>query len=961
MVRWRRSSITCWAGADAIRKITLNYDHLPSSIKSPRTRDLQAGLDLHTHDLHSNREHQNAVAKALRAQILAALRELLVALRDADRRASHSLLLGQEQTIYAGLASVLMRLVFVLFAEQRGLLPLESELYTTSYSLTRLHAQLQDDAARDRDGVEGRYGGWARIITLFRGLHDGLHAAGDFTLPPRRGALFDPDAYPFLDAPRISDGVVLRVLDQLLMLEGERVDHGGLDVEHLGTIYEGLLGYDVERARGPSLSLHPEDVVVNLEDLALLAGEARIARLADEARLDIKGKIARAVKAATTPGELFSALGPRVSPRQRELIPSGALFLQPGEERRRFGAHYTSRAITHIMIERALAPLRPEAMSPEEILAFRICDPAMGSGALLVEACRQLGDHLVRAWERTGAVPPLPPDEERVLQARRLVAQRCLYGVDKNPLAVSLARLSLWLVTFAREHPFTFVDHALRQGDSLVGLSVEQIACAALDVGAGTTVPSTRSLVIRKVEEAEALRREILADRDPMDTRPLRATLARADEALREVRAIGDLVLRAFFSTTDRHARARAMAAVSTQIALDRGLLEIEREVADLRARYAPFHWDIEFPEVFSASERGFHVIVGNPPWVSYAGKAAQPLADELRDFYAATNPAFHGFRNLQGLFVHRFAEMLRPGGRLGFVLPTSTSDLKGYEPTRRAHDALAVCDEELPDFGEKAFDGVFQPSMGLLSTRRPAAITVGAAVPWPLERKDLDAETRALLETLSALPPLPPQLFGERGFQSMSDDVRHLHSARAAHGKLATGVRVGSDIEPFLRRSAELYCDPEVFEGRLRPASEWRTVKLLIRQTARYPMVVLSDGEAFRNSILAGFVDEDWNEFLLLAYLNSSPVRWLHYTRHRDARQGMPQMKISHLRSIPAPPRRADELQQLTEMGRELGGRNTGITGPEQESLDGLVARLWGLDEVARARIRVWSAAMRR
>jgi hypothetical protein len=874
-------------------------------------------------------------SKALRAQALSALRELLFGFQSADRTASQKLLLGQEGTIYAGLVSVLMRMVFILFAEERGLLPMESDLYARSFSLTRLHTQLQEDAARRGEAIQEKFSAWARVITLFRSLHDGAAAEGDFTLPPRHGALFDPDAYPFLEGrplasrgepvdplnfPRVSDDAVLRVLDQLLLLGGERLRYSGLEVEHLGTVYEGLMGYEVRIAEGPCLTLQPDDVVVNLEHLASLAGDARVEHLSSDIGLEIKGRIARAVKAAATPEELFKALGPRASPRHRELIPRGALFVQPGEERRRFGAHYTSRAITQIMVERALSPLLVEAMSPSAILAFQICDPAMGSGALLVEACRQLGEHLVRAWEREGTAPVLPPGDDLSLHARRLIARRCLYGVDKNPLAVHLARLSLWLVTFAREHPFTFVDHALRQGDSLVGLSVEQLASASIE-----------------------------------------PTLGLPSAARRGARSIADLVLWAFFNTRNKRGRARAMAAAAEQALREPRLPEIEEKIASLRARYAPFHWSLEFPEVFSGDEGGFDVIVGNPPWVSYAGKAAQPLPDELRLFYAATNPAFHGFRNLQGLFVHRFAEMLRPGGRLGFVLPTSTSDLKGYEPTRRAHDALSVCDDELPDFGEKAFDGVFQPSMGLLSTRRPTPVLVEIAPPWPLERKDLDAEARALVEKLSALPPFPPQLFGERGFQSISDDVSHLHPASAPDGRLTAGVRVGGDIEPFLRRPAGLYCDPEVFGGRFRPASEWQSVKLLIRQTARYPMVVLADGVAFRNSILAGFADEAWSEFLLLAYLNSNPVRWLHYTRHRDARQGMPQMKIAHLRAVPAPPLRGDAREQLTRMGRELGERNSGITEDEQERLDGVVAEILSLDESARARIRAFGASMRR
>ena len=116
------------------------------------------------------------------------------------------------------------------------------------------------------------------------------------------------------------------------------------------------------------------------------------------------------------------------------------------------------------------------------MLDLKVCDPAMGSGAFLVEACRALGERLVQAWTRWPETrPTIPPDEDEHLHARRLVAQRCLYGVDKNPRAVDLARLSLWLATLARDHEFTFLDHALKCGDSLVGLTTAQIAATHWD------------------------------------------------------------------------------------------------------------------------------------------------------------------------------------------------------------------------------------------------------------------------------------------------------------------------------------------------------------------------------------------------------------------------------------------------------------------------------------------------
>src|SRR5205814_6652435 len=139
-----------------------------------------------------------------------------------------------------------------------------------------------------------------------------------------------------------------------------------------------------------------------------------------------------------------------------DLVPRGAMVLQPSEERRRSGSHYTPRALTEPIVRTTLAPilarLRDAAGGPPRpaaILDLKVCDPAMGSGAFLVAACRFLGDKLVTAWQSHNALPAIPPNEDPTLHARRLVAQRCLYGVDKNPFAVDLAKLSLWLATLA--------------------------------------------------------------------------------------------------------------------------------------------------------------------------------------------------------------------------------------------------------------------------------------------------------------------------------------------------------------------------------------------------------------------------------------------------------------------------------------------------------------------------------
>src|SRR5262249_13417725 len=187
---------------------------------------------------------------------------------------------------------------------------------------------------------------------------------------------------------------------------------------------------------------------------------------------------------------------------------------------------------------------------------------AMGSGAFLVEACRQLAARLVEAWRRhSGTRPEIPPDEDEDLLARRLTAQRCLYGVDKNPMATDLARLSLWLATLARDHEFTFLDHALKTGDSLVGLTNRQIM--SLSWTDDQSVPELVAVHVRaRLRAAEALRDKIRTAPDYLSQSDLKPWHEQAEAKIAEVRLLGDAEIAAFFGTDKGKARKDALQAV---------------------------------------------------------------------------------------------------------------------------------------------------------------------------------------------------------------------------------------------------------------------------------------------------------------------------------------------------------------------------------------------------------------
>ncbi len=247
------------------------------------------------------------------------------------------------------------------------------------------------------------------------------------------------------------------------------------------------MGYRVETATGRSVAIRPQErhgapVTIDLGELLAAPANKRTERFTKLTERKPPTSAATGMRNARTEEDLVAALDRLIDRRLTPSpVPAGSLVFQPSPERRRTGSHYTPRTLTGPIVTKALEPilrrLGPNP-TPAAILALKVCDPAMGSGAFLVEAMRQLAKLLVEAWNHHGIPPRIPADETPILYASRLIAQRCLYGVDKNRMAVDLAKLSLWLATLAKDHAFSFLDHNFRHGDSLVGLSLAQIeAC----------------------------------------------------------------------------------------------------------------------------------------------------------------------------------------------------------------------------------------------------------------------------------------------------------------------------------------------------------------------------------------------------------------------------------------------------------------------------------------------------
>jgi hypothetical protein len=674
--------------------------------------------------LKHSRDAQALVSTALAEQVLGALHELLRGLDAAEPGLVRELAESRPDHLYEGLLTVLMRLVFVLYAEDRDLLPSRSdararEIYETSYSVRGLYAKLTEDATLNPDTMDERRGGWGGLLALFRLIHKG-HKTG--FVQARGGKLFDPDEFPFLEgrastaeAARIlavSDGCLLRILEGLMTLklrgaERERLSYRTLDVEQIGSVYETVMGFTVEAAKSRVLAIkagknNKTPVFVALDDLLAKKGKDRIKELKENVGRALTAAQGKPVEDAKSVDDLVAALDSMVDERgspKKRVAASGTPILQPTGERRRTGSHYTPRSLTAPIVKYALEPafgkLGPDA-TPQQVLELKLCDPAMGSGAFLVEACRALGERLVAAWARwPDERPKIPADEDEELHARRLVAQRCLYGVDKNPRAVDLARLSLWLATLARDHEFTFLDHALKCGDSLVGLTTAQIAAANWDESK-PGLPLFRQLVRDNVAKVMKGRAEIQNAPDDTMRAIQEARHRNLESEVSPIRVMGDAVISAFFAADKAKAREKARADVESQISSMPprwGLLEAA--AARLRAGehgITPFHWQVEFPEVFARDNGGFDAIVGNPP---FAGKNTI-IAGTVKNYLPwlqTIHDGAHGNADLVAHFFRRAFGLLRQGGMFGLIATNTIGqgDTRASGLTRIIADGGAI------------------------------------------------------------------------------------------------------------------------------------------------------------------------------------------------------------------------------------------------------------------------------
>ena len=735
-------------------------------------------------------DRQEEVTETLGRQVRAAVELLVGSLDVLDRASGRQLLAGvSDDDFYDGAVTAMMRIVFLLFAEERRLLPSDDSTYIASYSVGSLVEQLDARAALAGEAaLEHRSGAWHRLLAVSRALHSGVKHE-NLNFPAYGGALFDPDRYPWLEGrrpgdsldasrpPEVDDRTVLRMLRavQYVTVAGERrrLTFRALDVEQIGYVYEGLLETEVRTAAVPVLGfVRPADpkkqkapaevpvtdAVAAVRDLdrdrlavwlAERTGWSKAnaaAVLGAEPAPQAVAALRAAAAAVATPDATAESVAAELAPLagalrfdergQPVVYDVGARYIAPSTRRVATGTHYTPRSLAGDVVVNTLEPLvyRPGPLetadraawrlrpSPD-ILGLRVADIAMGSGAFLVAACRYLAEKLLEAWHyegrddatrlvaaRAGGHARSDSEAEPVLlEARRQVAERCLFGVDINPLAVEMAKLSLWLITMDRERPFGFLDDRFRCGDALLGLvSAAQLEAAHLEPE-GRRSTDIAEHIRPILQEAADIRRRITAH-DVVNIRDVEhkaRLLADAERVTARLATIADAItgeglawakarpadLRARFLLLSDRIRT-ALVHGEEHLLRQEADADLQRGRPDGTAPRRPLHWPLAFPEVFADShEPGFDAIVGNPPFLG-GSKIRANLGDDYREWLQRWNAmGKKGNADLIAHFVLRAVRLLSQRGQLGYIATNTLvqGDTLEVGLLQAAEDGVAV------------------------------------------------------------------------------------------------------------------------------------------------------------------------------------------------------------------------------------------------------------------------------
>jgi hypothetical protein len=579
---------------------------------------------------------------------------------------------GARDKIQKNTMILLYRLLFLLYAEGKGLLNLRDIRYE-SYSFDKLKKMVKEK----QDGpVQGRYMPigmelLSRLKSLFRLINQGSEALGipknEFYVPAYNGGLFDPEKHPELEKWIIGDLFLADAIDLLSrsrIIGGGKgfVDYSTLEIRHLGSIYEGLLEYKLQVA--------DEDMVVNGGEWVKL----------EEFNKDRKQK------------KVFSDFD------EFDRVKKGQIFLATDKgERKATGSYYTPDYIVNYIVKNTVGPVVDEKWKEAEsnkksfidaTLSVTVLDPAMGSGHFLVGSIEYLSDRLLKAAQEDINAGRLREESHLTHDwARREVVAHCIYGVDMNPMAVELAKVGLWLTTISNTKPLSFLDHRLKQGNSLIGARLSELKNYPDLVSKKrdkdqTTLPSFVSPIfikhlIGKIAELEKINDESLEDIKKKEK--VFGEFKQLPE-YRKAKAIANVYTAVYFGNEVDPTEKKNSSNVYHDLFW--AIMGEENEwrkktnrdwfikANQITLDKSFFHWELEFPEIFfeggaPKENPGWDAVVGNPP---YGALFDLQTKEYFIKQYSAVEYQFESFT----LFIERALELLSRSGFHSYITPTT-------------------------------------------------------------------------------------------------------------------------------------------------------------------------------------------------------------------------------------------------------------------------------------------------
>jgi Alw26I/Eco31I/Esp3I family type II restriction m6 adenine DNA methyltransferase len=609
---------------------------------------------------------------------------------------------------------LLYRLLFILYAEHRDLLPLGiNRLYTESYSLDAFKKEVASRLDKNEPIATSTFGYWNKLKELFEIINKGNRELG---VPPYNGGLFDPEKHNFLEKYRIGDLYVAKAMDLLSRSRDKAyIDYGSLEIRHLGSIYEGLLEYKL--------------------------------KIADQDLIPIKDK-GKEVFAS-----LAEAKKQKKTIREDEEVKAGEIYLVTDKgERKASGSYYTPEYIVKYIVENTIGPLveerqkkvsenteklkkrikdsrganrefhekelkKAEGSLIDEILSLKVLDPAMGSGHFLVEATDFLARELLKVLsgeplevhpkEMVISESSVPyglkeTEDEDIRWARREVVERCIFGVDLNPMAVELAKLSLWLYTVAKNRPLNFLDHHLRVGNSLIGAGIDDLASLPefkkkKAEGGPVQLGLFESIFKEKVNILLGAFAQI--EMLPSDTVEQVREKEKLYQNFRKIvsrfQDVADVWASAYFGNEVNSGNYQKLQNRLRSTGEEWERLSQEewfRKAKEIANEKRFLHWELEFPEIFFEGHQrkenpGFDAVVGNPPYDVISEKEQEREVEEDRNFYLSRKvygPSIGSKLNFYRLFICCSLEVLRQHGMHGFIVPMALLGDKQARDSRK-------------------------------------------------------------------------------------------------------------------------------------------------------------------------------------------------------------------------------------------------------------------------------------